>query len=128
MFKKHIFSASGTGGLEFESPHFDQKRKREPLRFSFLFLPVWVMRTTFLRSKKEFVFQTKPSKSLLFSGKCRNSALKGSTSTLRPKRDRVALAMTLSLFLLVDVLLDSTPFAPCAKEFAYCTQRCRARS
>ena len=29
---------SGTGGLEFESPHFDQKKNRQPLWLSVLFL------------------------------------------------------------------------------------------
>lgn len=72
------------------------------------------MRTTFLRSKKEFVFQTKPSKSLLFSGKCRNSALKGSTSTLRPKSAfctrKTAYFAGFRLFFLCFIIIGRSPF------------------
>ena len=34
VFKKHIFSASGTGGLEFESPHFDQIKMPKTVDFT----------------------------------------------------------------------------------------------
>ena len=86
VVKKRWCICSGTGGLEFESPHFDQKENRQPLWLS-VFLSVWMMRTTFVHCTKEFVVQTKPSKSLLFSGKCRFLP-NGCTSTLRPQKHR----------------------------------------
>ena len=50
---------SGTGGLEFESPHFDQKEKESPRGSLFLFMLVWVKRTSLLRSRMEFAYSAK---------------------------------------------------------------------
>ena len=43
MLKNHIFSCSGSGGREFESRHFDQKRTDSPCGYLFFFLLVGVV-------------------------------------------------------------------------------------
>ena len=75
---------SGTGGREFESRHFDQKRKREPLWFSFLFVGVGNENFT-LRSRMEFAYSAQRASSLLVSRKREHLAI-GNTSTLRPNK------------------------------------------
>ena len=52
VLKKHIFSASGTGGLEFESPHFDQKEKDSPCGCFFLLSLLLLISTPFVLQHK----------------------------------------------------------------------------
>ena len=43
---------SGTGGLEFESPHFDQKKKRALVVLFSFFMLVWMMRTSLCEAER----------------------------------------------------------------------------
>jgi len=56
------------------------------------------MRTTFLRSKKEFAFQTKPSESSLSSGECRNIVPLEQNPAASTKREQTALVVVCFLF------------------------------
>ena len=88
------------------------KRKREPLWFSFSFLPVWVMRTTFLRSKKEFAYPLRRSTSSLVRRSKRISSHSEYLYASIKKREPLWFS-----FSFLAGVFDSTPFALCAKEY-----------
>ena len=97
---------SGTGGLEFESPHFDQKRKESPCGSLFFFDQVRnesSIRAIARRSSHTPCRRVK----LACKRQTRVSSPTANTST------STALSVVLIFFLLAEALFASTPFAPC---------------
>ena len=71
MLKKHIFSASGTGGREFESRHFDQKRTDSPCGYLFFFSSWRFDSNSSCEARCEFAYPAQRSKSSLFRRRAR---------------------------------------------------------
>jgi hypothetical protein len=73
VVKKHKNRSSGTGGLEFKSPHFDQKKKRALAVLFFFFVGVdeenFVLRSRrssfFKRSRRKACFSAASAEILL---------------------------------------------------------------